>query len=126
MLHQGHRGWGRFPSSKMTTVSRTCWCRKWTRIAVLVAARPRCRSSWVSLNRAAPRASLGQEGQVVRLRFFPMAEFVYSTVWDTCTGYYAKFSLICCFVYFKTVNVTTFHPNHPPTFELPIFLHVPN
>ena len=40
MSHRGHRGWGRFPSSKITTVSRTFWCRKWTRIAVLVAARP--------------------------------------------------------------------------------------
>ena len=40
MLHQGHRGWGMFPSSKMTTVSRTCRCIKCTRIAFLVAARP--------------------------------------------------------------------------------------
>ena len=35
-----HRGWGRFPSSKMTTVSWTFRCRKWTHIAVLVVARP--------------------------------------------------------------------------------------
>ena len=40
MPHQGHRGWGRFPSPKMTTVSRTCRCRKCTCIAVLIAARP--------------------------------------------------------------------------------------
>ena len=40
MLHRGHRGRGMFPSSKMTTVSRTCRCRKCTRISVLVAARP--------------------------------------------------------------------------------------
>ena len=40
MSYQGHRGWGTFLSSKMTTVSRTYWCRKWTRITVLVAARP--------------------------------------------------------------------------------------
>ena len=39
MSHQGHRGWGRFPVSKTTTVSQTCRCRKWTRIDVLVAAR---------------------------------------------------------------------------------------
>ena len=40
MLHRGHRRWGRFPSSKMTTVSRTCRCIKCTHIAFLVAARP--------------------------------------------------------------------------------------
>ena len=40
MSHRGHRGWGRFPTYKMTTVSRTCRCRKWTSIAVLVAACP--------------------------------------------------------------------------------------
>ena len=35
IFYLGHRGWGRFPSSKMTTVSRTCRCRKWTHIASL-------------------------------------------------------------------------------------------
>ena len=40
MSHWGHRGWGRFTSSKMTTVSRTCRCRKCTRINVLITARP--------------------------------------------------------------------------------------
>ena len=40
MLHWGHRGWGVFPSFKMTTVSRTCRCIKCTHISVLVAARP--------------------------------------------------------------------------------------
>ena len=41
MLHRAHRGWGSFPSSIMTTVSRTCRYRNCTRIAVLVDARPR-------------------------------------------------------------------------------------
>ena len=36
-----HFGWGRFPSSKTTTLFRTCRWRKCTRIAVLVTARPR-------------------------------------------------------------------------------------
>ena len=40
MSHQGHHGWGRFTSAKMTMVSRTCRCQKCTRIAVLVAASP--------------------------------------------------------------------------------------
>ena len=40
MSHWGHRGWGRFPSSKIATVSRTCRCIKLTYIAVLVATRP--------------------------------------------------------------------------------------
>ena len=40
MLHRWHRGWRRFPSSKMTTVSSTSQCRKWTHITVLVAAWP--------------------------------------------------------------------------------------
>ena len=40
MLHWGHRGWRRFPSSKMTMMSRKCRCRKWTRIAVLAVGRP--------------------------------------------------------------------------------------
>ena len=39
ILHWGYRGWGRFPLSKMTTLSRTCRCRKFTNIAVLIAAR---------------------------------------------------------------------------------------
>ena len=38
MTHQEHCGWGRFPLSKMTTISRTCRCRKCTNIAVLVVA----------------------------------------------------------------------------------------
>ena len=40
MSHRLHHGWGRFTSYRMTTVSRTCRCRKCTRIDVLVAARP--------------------------------------------------------------------------------------
>ena len=40
MLHWGHHGWGRFTPSKVTTVYRTCRCRKCTRIAVLVADCP--------------------------------------------------------------------------------------
>ena len=40
MLHQGHRGWGRFPSSTMITVSRTCRCRKYTQRPVLVISLP--------------------------------------------------------------------------------------
>ena len=39
MLHRGHRGWGRFPSSGITTVSRTCRCHKFTRMAVHVTTR---------------------------------------------------------------------------------------
>ena len=35
-----HRGWEKFPSSKITTVSIVCRCRKCTYIAVLVATRP--------------------------------------------------------------------------------------
>ena len=38
MLHLGHQGWGRFTSSKTTTLSRTLWCRKCTRIAFIVAS----------------------------------------------------------------------------------------
>ena len=40
MLHQAHHGWRKFPSSRTTTMSRTCRCKKCTRIAVLVATRP--------------------------------------------------------------------------------------
>ena len=40
MSHRVHCGWGRFPSSRMTMVSRICRCRKCTCIAVLVAAWP--------------------------------------------------------------------------------------
>ena len=40
LLFRGHRGWGRFTSLKMTTVSRTCRWKKFTCIAVLVTARP--------------------------------------------------------------------------------------
>ena len=40
MSHRGNHGWGVFTSSKMTTLSRTCRCKKWTRIAVLVVACP--------------------------------------------------------------------------------------
>ena len=38
MSQFSHRGWGRFPSSKMMSVSRTCLLQKYTRIAVLVPA----------------------------------------------------------------------------------------
>ena len=38
--HWGHCGWGVFPSFKMTTVFRKFRRRKYTRIAVLVTARP--------------------------------------------------------------------------------------
>ena len=40
MSHQGQRGWGRFPSSTIITVSRTFWRRKCTRIPVLVFTLP--------------------------------------------------------------------------------------
>ena len=40
MSHLEHRGWGKFPSSSITTVSRTCRCTKCTHIAVLVARAP--------------------------------------------------------------------------------------
>ena len=40
MLHLGHRGWERFPSSKIITVSWTCRWEKCTCITVLVAACP--------------------------------------------------------------------------------------
>ena len=36
----GHRGWGRVPSSRITTVSLTCRCQKCNHIAVFVNARP--------------------------------------------------------------------------------------
>ena len=36
----GHRGWGRFPSSKIKMVSLTCLWNKFTLSAILVAARP--------------------------------------------------------------------------------------
>ena len=39
MSHWGHRGWGMFPSSKMTTVYSTCRCIKCTRTAVLIITR---------------------------------------------------------------------------------------
>ena len=38
--HRGHRGRGRLPSSKITTVSWTCRCTKCTRIAACVADTP--------------------------------------------------------------------------------------
>ena len=38
MSHRGYRGWGRFPYSKMTTVSRKFRCIKCTSISVLVDA----------------------------------------------------------------------------------------
>ena len=37
---RGHRGWGRLPFSRMTTVSLTCLCRKYILSAALVAALP--------------------------------------------------------------------------------------
>ena len=40
MSHLAHRGWGKFPSSSITTVSWTFRCTKCTRIAVLVARAP--------------------------------------------------------------------------------------
>ena len=40
MLHRGHCGWGRCPSSSITTVSQACWCQKFTRIDVHVDNRP--------------------------------------------------------------------------------------
>ena len=40
MSHRGHRYWGRFPYSKMITVSCTCQWKKCTRIAVLFYDRP--------------------------------------------------------------------------------------
>ena len=40
MSHRAHRGWEKFPSSKITTVLRTCRCTKCTRIAVLFATLP--------------------------------------------------------------------------------------
>ena len=39
MLHRGHHGWGRFPSSSITTVYWTCRCQNFIRMAVRVAAR---------------------------------------------------------------------------------------
>ena len=40
MLHREHLGFGRFPSSKMITMSRTCRLQKCIRIAVRVPALP--------------------------------------------------------------------------------------
>ena len=40
MSQFSHQGWGRFPSSSMMTVSRTCLLQNCTRIAVLVPALP--------------------------------------------------------------------------------------
>ena len=40
MSHQEHRGWGRFPSSNIITVSLTCQWRKCNLISVYVFARP--------------------------------------------------------------------------------------
>ena len=40
MSQQGQRGWGRFPSSTIITVSRTFWRRKCTRRPVLVFTLP--------------------------------------------------------------------------------------
>ena len=40
MSHCEHLGWGRFPSYKMITISRTCRLQKFIRIVVLVPARP--------------------------------------------------------------------------------------
>ena len=40
MSRQGHHGWGRFPSSKIITISQTCLCRKFTLISALVDAWP--------------------------------------------------------------------------------------
>ena len=40
MSHRGHCGWGRFPSSKITTVSQTCRYQKCTSIAIRVATQP--------------------------------------------------------------------------------------
>ena len=39
MLHIEHRGWGRFSSSNITPVNRTCRCQKCTRMTVHVASR---------------------------------------------------------------------------------------
>ena len=38
--HRGHHGWGRFPSSRITTVSMTCRCQKFAIITVCVNACP--------------------------------------------------------------------------------------
>ena len=46
MLHWGHRGSGMFPSSKMTTASRTCQFIKCTCIVVLFSTRPGHPSTW--------------------------------------------------------------------------------
>ena len=40
MSHRGHRVWGGFPSSSITTVSLTCRCQKCTLISVCVDAWP--------------------------------------------------------------------------------------
>ena len=40
MLHRGYHGWGRFHSSSITMVSRTCRCQKVTLMSVRVASRP--------------------------------------------------------------------------------------
>ena len=40
MSHMGNLGWGRFPPSRITTVSLTCRCYKCTLISVCVDARP--------------------------------------------------------------------------------------
>ena len=40
MSHLAHRGWGKFPYSRITTVSRICRCTKCTRFFVLVASFP--------------------------------------------------------------------------------------
>ena len=38
--HRRHRGWGRLPSSSITTLSRAGWCQKCTYMVIHAAARP--------------------------------------------------------------------------------------
>ena len=40
MSHQAQHRWDKFSYSRITTVSRTCWCNKCTSIAVLVSTLP--------------------------------------------------------------------------------------
>ena len=64
MSQRDHCGWGRFPSFKMTTVSRKCRCKK-----VCPYFHPCCCASWTSLNQVVPWSPGGQKFHPVCPRF---------------------------------------------------------
>ena len=65
MSHRGHRGWWRFPSSKMMTASRT-----YRREKITPHCHTRCRSFQTSLNRKVPRSPGGQKCHPVGTRLW--------------------------------------------------------